>query len=340
MPDILALHRQLLEAAMPVPVEQRSAEILAEWIRPYVDTVYTDNIGNLLCHKKGGGMKLVFPAHRDVIGFMARKITPSGAVKLLPVGEHGAPGPVNTPIRFENGVRGVIRKSCAERKGACGFGELYADIGAVSAAEAERLVQPGDIAAFDLPCTQKGSRVMAPYADNLAGCITLLMAARQLEACVHDVYFIFTVRKEQGAAGAQVAAWNLDPDICIAVDVSDAPDEPRGEQPRNIRLGGGPSVTVRDDCIHSPAVCEKLLDLAGELGLAHQLKAMPSYVGTDAGSFQDNRKGAVTAAINIPARGTHSPVEIYDTTDVEGAAALIAAICASEFPVIPPDRRK
>lgn len=339
MQDILALQKMLLEAAMPFSIEKQSGELLAKLIRPYVDEIYTDNIGNVICHKKGPGMKLVFPAHRDVIGFMARNVTPSGAVKITSVGGHDASELVNTPIRFENGARGVIRKSCPESRGASGFGELYADIGAVSASEAEKLVQPGDMAVFDLPCVKRGTRIMTPYADNLIGCITLLLAVQQLKECAHDVYFIFTVREEEGATGALVAAWNLDPDICIAVDVSDALDEPRSEQPRNIRLGGGPSITARDGSIHSPAVWEKLLDLAEEIGIVHQSESMP-YGGTDASSFQENRKGAVTAVISIPTRGIHSPVEIYDTADVEGAAALIAAISAREFPVVMPDRRK
>lgn len=338
MPDFISLQRELCGIALPFSREQESGQRLAALMRPYVDEIWTDAIGNVVCHKKGDGRKIVFPAHRDVIGFMARAVTPSGAVKIVPVGGHDASELVNTPVRFENGTRGVIRKCCPPEKGAAGFSELYVDIGAISESEAAAQVQPGDLAVFDLAGTEKGTRVLTPYADNLIGCITLLLAAQQTKRCANDVYFVFTVREEEGAAGAQVAAWNLDPDVCIAVDVSDALDEPRSEQPRNIRLGGGPSITARDGSIHSPIIWEMLMDCAAELGIRHQSESMP-YGGTDASCFQDNRGGAVTAVISIPTRGIHSPVEIYDTADVEGAAALIAAVCAREFPIIMPDRR-
>ena len=51
--------------------------------------------------------------------------------------------------------------------------------------------------------------------------------------------------------------------------------------------------------------------------------------GTDACTIQLTRSGVATALVSIPNRYMHSPVEICDLRDVEGAVRLLAETIAS-----------
>lgn len=334
MKKIIFLQQQLLQAAQPFGYEQHCSEILEGLMSSWVDEVWRDNAGNVICHKKGSGMKLVFSAHLDVIGFLVREIMPSGAVKLMPLGNHKLPELIHTPLRFESGAYGVIRKAGKQKNNIKDIDDLYVDMGVSSGAAAEQLVQVGDTAVFNLPCQMgTGTRILTPYVGDLMGCIALVLAARKIKDCKNDVYFIFTVGGEEDTSGATAAAWNMDPDICIAVNVTEASDEPISNEPRNIYLGRGASITVRDGNIHCPQIYEKLRCLAEENNIRYQVSAMP-YGRTDAGSFQNNRKGAVTAALGIPTRGIHTALEICDAEDIKAVVALIIVACSSIFPTV------
>lgn len=339
--NYLEMQRRLLASALPSGCEDRLGVLLGELARPWVDEIWTDAAGNVICRKKGSGKKIALPAHRDVIGFMVRKILPSGALKVIPIGGHSAGKLANTPVRFENGTRGVICKCVGEWDRAESLSDLYVDIGALSREEAESTVQVGDVAVFDTPCVSGGNdTVMTPYADDLVGCMVLLRAMELLKEkeTDNDLYFIFSVREEIGTQGANVAAWNLEPALCIAVDVTDALDEPCSEEPKNIFFGNGPSIAVRDGNIYNPAVYRTLRDLAEQEGIPYQSESL-SFGGTDAGAFMDMKHGTPATVVSIPTRGMHSPQEMYNWKDAENTAKLIAAACCCEFPAVKSLRR-
>lgn len=337
--DFIQKQKELLLSALPSGFEEKLGTVLAELARPHVDEIWFDGVGNLICHKRGIGKKIAIPAHRDVIGFIVRRILPSGALKIIPIGGHSAAKLTNTPVRFENGVRGVTYKCVDEAESPSDVAELYIDIGAVSEQESAELVQVGDVAVFDTPCVRGGGdTVMTPYADDLVGCAVLLRAMELLKETKNDLYFIFSVREEIGTQGADVAAWGIEPDICIAVDVTDALDEPCSEQPRNILFGKGPSIAVRDASIYNPAVYRTLRMLAEQERIPYQEESLP-FGGTDAGAFMDTKSGIAATVVSIPVRGMHSPQEIFDQNDAENTARLIAAACSCDFPEIRSLRR-
>lgn len=70
MIDIIETQRKLAAVALPSGFERPQATLIGELAAPYCDECFTDTLGNVICHKKGEGERVLFCAHMDVIGFM------------------------------------------------------------------------------------------------------------------------------------------------------------------------------------------------------------------------------------------------------------------------------
>ena len=131
--------------------------------------------------------------------------------------------------------------------------------------------------------------------------------------------------EEIGSHGARTMAFGLEPDLCIAVDVTHATDAPgvdAGELGEH-GLGSGPVIT-RGAIVSRPL--NDLLDAAAEsVGIECTSEAAGSATHTDADAIHVSRTGVPTAVVSIPLRYMHSPVEMVQLDDVENAAKLIAA---------------
>ena len=109
MLNVLELQKKLVAAALPSGFESKVAEVITEIVKPYVDEVYIDALGNVIAHKKGPGKKIMMPAHMDTIGFMATYIDDKGFIRVTNIGGISAVNMVATPVRFENGVKGIMQ---------------------------------------------------------------------------------------------------------------------------------------------------------------------------------------------------------------------------------------
>ena len=122
--------------------------ILAE-IRPFADSVTIDPLGNLLIHKKGKNRpkaKLMLSAHMDEVGLMVTDITSDGYLKFDEVGGIdrrvliGKNVTVNQTVNGVIGVKPIHLTKGDESSAIPSYSELYIDIGAQSAQEAQQYV--------------------------------------------------------------------------------------------------------------------------------------------------------------------------------------------------------
>lgn len=332
------LQRKLAEAAQPSGLEQSQGAILAELARPYADEVYFDAIGNLICHKKGPGKRMMIPAHMDVIGFMVTDVDDRGFLRFTPVGGHVPGELLGVVVKGESGVRGSIWADDSVPADATfhslDMSDLYIDIGAGDRAEAEALAPIGSYFTFDAEtCETRDGTLLTPYGDNLAGCLVLLAAMERIRTPKNDLYFVFTVQEEVGLRGGKAAAWRLAPEVGIAVDVTDTGDAPNSPVAGRmaVRLGAGPTIKYKDSSLLcNPQVIAHLKKAAAAAGVAVQNEVLAAG-GTDAGAIQRSRGGVLTGAVSLPCRNIHTPGEVVSLSDLEGAAALLAAAAELEF---------
>lgn len=332
--DMMQALIRLVGAFGPSGCENEAAQVIEELAKPYADEISRDTLGNLICRKKGSGPRLMFSAHMDSIGFAATHIDERGFVRVGAIGGVSAKEVLYTPVRFQNGTRGLICTKEGE-EGAdldkLKVSDLYIDIGAADGAEAGRLVRVGDAAVYDTPVRQAAGRVIAPYLDDRIACLVLLMVMERLEKTENDLYFVFSAQEEVGCRGAKTAAWAIDPDYGIAVDVTGADDEPGSGHQASALCGKGAAVKVMDhSVICPPALVERLMALGAEQGIPVQRDVL-QVGGTDAGPIQATRSGVYAGGISIPCRYCHTPTELVDLGDVRACADLAAAFAKSRL---------
>ncbi len=298
--------------------------------RPWMDEITSDVMGSLVAHKKGSGPKVMFAAHMDSIGFIVTHIEKEGFLRVGKLGGISPKDVLNTPVRFKNGVRGVL---VAEEKveDKVKLEDCYIDIGARDEEQARSLVQVGDTAVYDTAVAEVNGRVISPYLDDRIACAILLKAMEQVTARENDLYFVFTVQEEVGTRGAKTAAWSVDPDYGIAVDVTDVDDTPGSAKYGTCKLGRGAAIKVMDSSvICQPEVVKALEQCAQDKGIAVQRDIIRAG-GTDAGPIHVTRTGVRTGGISIPCRYIHTPTEMADLSDVQSCVDLTVAFAQAKL---------
>lgn len=327
--ELFDLIQTLTAAHGPSGNEGGVREVIARLAAPYAQEITTDTLGNLIVHKPGQGPKVMLCAHMDSIGFIVTHVEEEG---FLRVGKLGGVAPVEalyTPVRFQNGVRGVfVKEEKAEDKG-LKLDACYVDIGAKSREEALSMVQVGDTAVYDSPTFCNGDKVVSPYLDNRIACAILLKVLESLKETPNDLSLVFTAQEEVGLRGARTAAWSIAPDWALAVDVTDVDDTPGTERCGTVQLGKGAAVKVMDSSvICHPQVVQTLERLTKEQNIPVQRDIMRAG-GTDAGAVQAARLGVLTGGVSVPCRYIHTPVEMASLEDAQRCVQLLSAFVTS-----------
>ena len=329
--DLLHILQTLNACHGPSGDEAGVREAIRTLAQPFADEIWTDTLGNLIVHRKGSGPKVLFAAHMDSIGCIVTHIDEQGFLRFGRLGGLSAADLIAVPVRFGNGTRGVIAMPEGAELKELKLDQLYIDIGAGSREEAQTWVELGDTAVFDAPVYVQGERVVSPYLDNRVSCAVLLLALERIRERQNDLYFAFTVQEEVGLRGARTAAFALEPDYAVAMDVTDADDVPGSKHTCTAKLGEGAAIKVMDhSVICHPALVSGLRALARERGISAQTDIMRSG-GTDAGAIHQSRGGVVTGGISVPCRYIHTPQEMADRRDVEACAALAAALAQCDL---------
>lgn len=321
--DTFDLIAKLTAIYGPSGQERAIGKTISGLAQPYADEITTDTLGNLIVHKKGSGPKLMLAAHMDTIGLVVTYIEDDGALRVGKLGGIAPKEVRNAPIRFENGASGAVKVHGKADGDKLTVDDLYIDIGARSREEAGKLARLGDVAVFAGSAVPAGNRVISPYLDNRVSCAVLLKVLEALKESAYDLYLVFTVQEELGLRGGKTAAYGVDPDYAIAVDVTSACDWQGAAKTGSAVLGGGAAIKVMDSSvICHPEMVEKLNKLAQEKGIKAQLDVLTKG-GTDAGAIHQSRLGVITGGVSIPCRYVHTPTSVIDLADVEACVKLL-----------------
>jgi len=299
------------------------------------DELRTDAMGNLIALKRGNGPEprrtLMIAAHMDEIGLIVTGIE-DGFVRA-----HGLGGTdrrlllgLEVDVHGKTSLPGIIGSrpphvlSTSERRRVQPWHEIFIDLG-LPADEIEGQVRVGDHVTIHQEAQQlRNHRIAAKALDNRASVAALTLSLEALETRQHawDIYAVATVQEELGVKGAITSAYEVDPDLAIALDVTFAKQH-NDKGTGTFELGEGPALGIGPN-IH-PAVLDLLREAADVQEIKVSLEPLPGSSGTDAWGIQVAREGVPTGLISIPVRYMHQPVEVAALVDVERTARLLTA---------------
>ena len=318
--------KTLLSAWGPSGSEHNVTAIIKEMLNGHVDSMRTDALGNLIVEKYGSddnAKRIMLSAHMDHIGLVVTAIEKEGFLRVSNVGGIGMKQSEFRRVVFENGVEGVLCSEPPENSGTPAIKDLFIDIGAADADEARTMVQVGDMAVYAPGTFQVGKhRIAAPAMDDRCACALLVELLLYAENQRNTIVGVFSAQEEVGLRGATVAAYGVNPDIGLAIDVTAWGDTPGTKIP-DIKLGAGPAVKIMDrSIIASPVVRDALFDAAAAAGVPVQREVLP-FGGNDAGAIQHTRAGIPAGTLSIPCRYVHSACEMIDMRDMDGALQVL-----------------
>ncbi len=320
-----ALLRRLTEAFGPSGREDEVRDLVRQEIEGVADAVNLSPLGSLhAVVNPQGKTKVMVAAHLDEIGLVVSHIDPRGFARFQMIGGLNPQTLVGHRARFADGVRAVIGiEDQLDWSKRAKLADLYLDFGISRAADCP--VRVGDIGAFDRPFAEIGPRMIAKAMDDRAGVAIAIETMRRVRRSPHQVQFAFTVQEEVGLRGARTSAFALEPDVGIALDVTRTGDTPEGPK-MAVELGKGPAIKVKDaQLLADPRVVDLMVRRAEAARIPFQLEVLERGT-TDASVIQLSRAGVPSGCISIPCRYIHTPSEMVDLTDVEGAVELLTAI--------------
>jgi putative aminopeptidase FrvX len=332
--------RNYINTPSPVGFEATGQRLWIDYVRPFVDEVFTDPYGTAVgVVNQKHPFKVVIEAHVDEISWFVNYVTNEGLIYLKRNGGvdhqiapgsrvfiHGKKGPVKAVFGWP-AIH--TRIGTAEKEPVAKVENLFLDCGARNKKEIEDLgIHVGAVITYQDGFDElAGDYYIGRAFDNRIGGFMIAEVARMLndnrKKLPFGLYVVNAVQEEIGLRGAEMIARRIKPNIAIITDVTHDTSTPminkivEGET----SCGKGPSLS------YGPAVHNKLLqlvqDVAEKSSIPVQLRAVSRSTGTDTDSFAYANDGCPSVLISIPLRYMHTTVEMLHRNDIEQTIRLM-----------------
>ncbi|WP_457558251.1 M42 family metallopeptidase [Candidatus Harpocratesius sp.] len=351
--NIVAIQRNLTSLIGVAGREDEVRDFIYTEMKKFANNVWIDPLGNVLAEKKGSkadGLRIMLDAHMDEVGFMIRYIDKRGFLRFTPLGGIDPrlyPGS-KVEILSDEGTKitGIIGMppphitSQSEREKIPSYMDLFIDIGAQTQEDVLKMgidIGSTGVLAADFEYLPSLGIMRGRAFDDRTGCNVLLQIAKiltEVDQIENTICFAFTVAEEVGARGAKVAANSLNPDIGIALENTIAADVPGVSPDKNpTSCLHGPAFSAADHgTVYNLKFLKYLQNTAKDLGIPYQYK-LPTFGGTNAGSFHTLKKGIPAACVSVPCRYIHSPLAQNYVVDVEAVVNVLFKAISQPFEI-------
>ena len=354
MTEIVDLLTRLSSAPGVSGFEDPIISIVADELRPYVDKVEVDQLGNVLTTKRGtndNAPKIMVDAHIDEPAIVVKYVEDSGFLRLERQGFphlaalsaqkvviHTRKGPVKGVV----GVKGIhlyFIEMGAPKKPAevPNLRDFYIDVGCNGREEVQELgIRVGDPITYDAEVGMLGAGkfIVGKAFDNRALVAVMIEAMKGLFDTDHEatIYAVGSTMEELGLRGARGAMARLKPDMFISLDITVTADTPDAElRDFPTRLGKGPVITIADmlwDFVMGmtahPRIRDHFIQTAESEGIPYQVEAITGAVA-NASIAHEVGTGIPAGELKIPTRYSHSPSEVINIDDLDNCVKLLIA---------------
>jgi putative aminopeptidase FrvX len=336
----LSFLESYINNASPTGFESSGQKLWLDYIRPYIDTHFTDNYGTAVgIINPKASYKVVIEAHADEISWFVHYITKDGFIYLRRNGgsDHQIAPSKRVNIHTEKGiVKAVfgwpaIHTREPGKEEAPTLKNIFLDCGCNSDKEVAALgIHIGCVVTYEDEFMLLNNRYFLGRAlDNRMGGFMIAQVARLLHQqkikLPFGLHIVNSVQEEVGLRGAEMITQTIRPDVVIVTDVTHDTQTPMMNKisQGDVACGKGPTLT------YGPAVHNKLLkliiDVAERNGIPFQREVASRSTGTDTDAFAYSIGGVPSALISLPLRYMHTTVESVHRDDVEHVIRLILA---------------
>ncbi len=332
----LDLLKNICETPGTSGFETKIRELILKEVKPHVDSIEVDNMGNVITCIKGmdSSKKVMAAAHMDEIGFIVKHIDDNGFLRFHTLGgfdpkTHTSQRVIVHGTKDLLGVMGskpIHVMSAEERTKSPKSTDYFIDLG-LPKEEVEKFIEVGNPITRDQSFSVIGDCFTCKSLDNRISVFILIEALKQLKNPSYDFYGVFTVQEEVGLRGAHVSTMSIKPDFGIALDTTIAFDVPGAKPEQKVSsLGKGTAVKIMD----TSTICDYrmvafLKETAKKNKIAYQTELLTGG-GTDTAAIQRQTPGgSIAGAISIPTRHIHQTVEMVHKGDVQGTIDLLVA---------------
>lgn len=334
MTELLPFLKSLISAPGLSGHEKPVRDLIEAAWQPLTDELHFSRLGSLHGLKRGSGadprLAILLAAHMDAIGLMVTaqvgdflRVTEIGGLdaRVLPGQRVFVHGRADIPGLIVHPPARLLPEEA--REGPVSLKYLLIDTG-LREKELQKVVRAGDLVSFAQEPLELHNETLAGHSlDNRASVAALTQCLQTLQGRAHawDVWAVATVQEELSYKGARTSAFDLHPQLAVAIDVTwgrgpGTPDYktfPLGKGPT---LGWGPNI--------HPGLHKAFKQTAERLEMPHSVEVMPLHSGTDAFGLQVAAEGISSMVVSIPLRYMHTPVEVVAVKDITRTGQLLA----------------
>jgi putative aminopeptidase FrvX len=333
--------RTYINNPSPVGFESSGQKLWLSYLKPYVDTTFSDPYGTAVgVINPKADFKVVIEAHADEISWFVNYVTAEGLLYLKRNGGvdhqiapgqrvfiHGKKGPVKAVFGWpaiHTRLHSTDVKDPQPK-----VENLFLDCGARNKKEIEALgIHIGAVVTYQDGYDELAHDYLIGRAfDNRVGGFMIAEVARLLKEnkvkLPYSLYVVNAVQEEIGLRGAEMIARRIKPHVAIITDVTHDTHTPMINKiiEGDVTCGKGPSLA------YGPAVHNKLLDLVQDVAakkkIPVQMRTVSRSTGTDTDSFAYANDGCPSVLISLPLRYMHTTVEMLHKNDVEQTIQLM-----------------
>lgn len=271
---------------------------------------------------------IMLDAHIDRIGLTVTYIDERGFLKAEPVGGmdlRALPGSAVT-VGGKEPILGIICSvppHLCEKDEGLSRDNIWVDTGLSPEQVREKIALGDSILVNSTFRELLGGKAAVSALDNRAGCAALVQCALSLKekALPCRVSFVFSSQEETNESGAKTAAFLLNPDEAVVVDVGFA----RQEGVPSDKSGSFGSVIISIAPVLSRKVTDLLIHTAEELTIPCDFETDGGTTDTNADGIAVTRGGIPCGVLSVPEKNMHTQTETVCIKDIDHTAAILAA---------------
>ncbi len=344
----IKLLRNLCETPGVAGREYKVRNLIQSKVDSMFDEITIDNMGSLICKRNSRSLnknikpiKVMLLCHMDEIGFLVSYISKEGFIYVNPLGGFDLRNLFarRVLISTENcSYKGVMNasgkpihiSSLKDRNNIPNISNFFIDIG--YGEETKKMISIGDMVTMDEPFIETKHTIISKALDNRIACWLGIEVIKNLINYEHncEIYVAFTCQEEVGLRGARTAAFKVQPDISIGVDVTlscDTPGVPKHEE--STKQGKGFGLHIQDGSFISHLELVKSIE---KIAIKENIKFQKTLLksgGQDAAAAQQAGIGSKAIGISVGIRYIHTVTEMVNKDDLESAKKILIAYLKS-----------